>query len=218
MMVLLLRCRYEVQNYFQTNCFNDGPSTINKLSTIHSVPFNKLFVFAFCAIKSLSCYRCFQGRCSGWGLLSIRLVNYKNPSHTLFNGECCDTLTWCSSNQCESYFKFCVTSLGSLQQCNLGSSKTKVLGDDDFQFPGNGGSLGTDLLNPLTYNFSSWQVRKPLTSSITFKSLMIFRDCTAPIYDIRIFLVSVEAACASESKRELTDNSFQLIPAINYTY
>lgn len=97
----------------------------------------------------------------------MRLVNYRNSGHTLFNGECCDTLTWCSSNQCENYFKFCVTSLGSSQQCNLGSSKTKVLGDDDFQFPGIGGSLGTDLLNPLTYNFSSWKVRDPMTTCIT---------------------------------------------------
>ena len=51
-----------------------------------------------------------------------------------------------------------MTSLGSLKTCNLGSSETKVLGDDNFQFPGVGESLGTNLLNPLTYNFSSWQV------------------------------------------------------------
>ena len=110
------------------------------------------------------CVSLLQKHCIGWGILSLRLVNYKNPGHTLFNGECCDTLTWCSTNACENYFKFCVTSLGSLHPCNLGSSETRVLGDDDFTFPKVGGSLGTNLLNPLTFNFSHWQVSifKPL--------------------------------------------------------
>lgn len=103
------------------------------------------------------CFHFFQGHCYGWGLLSIRLVNYKNPDSALFNGECCDTVGFCI-DQCENFFKFCVTSLGSVKTCNLGSTETKVLGDDDFNFPGVGGSLGTNLLNPLTYNFSSWQV------------------------------------------------------------
>ena len=84
-------------------------------------------------------------------------MSYKNPDSKLFNGKCCDTLVWCTSNSCENYFKFCVTSLGSSKPCNLGSSNTKVLGDDDFRFPGIGGSLGTNLKNPLTYNFSYWQ-------------------------------------------------------------
>ena len=100
----------------------------------------------------------FQDRCKGWGILSLKLVSYKNPESKLFNGECRDTPSWCGVSPCENYFKFCVTSLGSLKPCNLGSSKTKVLGDDDFRFPEVGASLGTNLLNPLTYNFSYWQV------------------------------------------------------------
>lgn len=108
-----------------------------------------------------------QDHCSGWGILSLKLVSYKNPGNTLFNGECCDTPSWCSVSPCENYFQFCVTSLGSLQSCNLGSSKTRVLGDDDFTFPRVGESLGTNLLNPLTYNFSYWQVSlRAATSSI----------------------------------------------------
>lgn len=110
-------------------------------------------------LRKIPFYPFFQVFCSGWGIISIKLVDYKNPGSTVFNGECCDTPTWCTYNSCENYFKFCVTSLGSLDPCNLGSSTTRVLGDDDFTFPAAGQSLGSNLVNPLTYNFSYWQVR-----------------------------------------------------------
>ena len=85
-------------------------------------------------------------------------MSYKNPNHVVYNGECCDTQFWCRRNQCENYFKFCVTALGSTNQCSLGSATTGVLGDDDFRFPGLGGSLGNGHTNPLTYSFTKWKV------------------------------------------------------------
>lgn len=132
------------------------------IKRLHLVSITKLSEKLWCHVSvtflNWFCDIQFQHRCNGWGILSLKLVSYKNPASKLFNGECCDTPSWCGLGPCENYLKFCVTSLGSLQPCDLRSSKTKVLGDDDFRFPGVGASLGTNLLNPLTYNFSYWQV------------------------------------------------------------
>ncbi|XP_032220268.2 mucin-5AC [Nematostella vectensis] len=91
------------------------------------------------------------------GKLSITLIDYKNPGSLLYNGECCDTLNFCTWNQCDNLFKFCLTAVNSDLECSLGSGTTKTLGDDDFRFSGSGADLGGGLRNPLVYGFQGWK-------------------------------------------------------------
>lgn len=91
------------------------------------------------------------------GKLTILLVNFKNPDHKLFNGGCCDNANWCLS-QCDNYFRFCASAIGSIEQCSMGGAlTTKVMGGDSFTFAKD---LGGVLKNPITYTFNKWKVQK----------------------------------------------------------
>ena len=70
----------------------------------------------------------------------MTLRKYKNPSHRLSNGKCCDHLVFNFGRcyPCDAYFKLCVSqsvSGSSAYSCNIGRSQTGVVGDrDDHSF------------------------------------------------------------------------------------
>lgn len=70
----------------------------------------------------------------------MTLRKYKNPSHRLSNGKCCDH--WIGNfgpcYPCDAYFKLCVSqsvSGSSAYSCNIGRHKTGVVGDRDDHTP-----------------------------------------------------------------------------------
>eukprot|EP00794_Sanderia_malayensis_P018732 gene18732-20621_t len=86
------------------------------------------------------------------GKLSFKLVSYRNRESKLHGGSCCDGGISCS-NDCDNYFKICLTRRSG-NRCSLGWKETSVLGDDDFNF---GGSLGGGTPNPVVYSFPKWE-------------------------------------------------------------
>lgn len=101
---------------------------------------------------------------SSKGTLSIQLLDYNNPSSKDYAGSCCDccgVFGWCP-NDCENFFRIIVTSY----PYNFFSAlspwerwETFVLGDDSFDFPGYGQTVGSSLHNPLMYHFTGrWPV------------------------------------------------------------
>ena len=92
----------------------------------------------------------------GSGEVSVKFVTFTNPDHVRYNGACCDNLNFCVDH-CDSYFKLCLTTLGSTTKCELGDLQTAELGKDDITF---GNSLNAGVSNPVIYTFSKWQVRK----------------------------------------------------------
>ncbi|XP_078363782.1 uncharacterized protein LOC144648000, partial [Oculina patagonica] len=96
---------------------------------------------------------------SSKGTLSIQLIDYNNPSHKDYGGSCCDccgAFGWCPGD-CENFFRLLVTQYPYTFQ-NAQSPwarwETYILGDDSFNFPGYGQTVGSGLKNPLTYHFS----------------------------------------------------------------
>lgn len=94
---------------------------------------------------------------NGSGKLTVQLINYKNSASRDINGNCCDNVNW-YINECDNYFRLCYATT-FVDKCALWSGWTRVLGGDSFSFPGDGGSLGNGIVNPLTYSFTRWQVR-----------------------------------------------------------
>ena len=101
---------------------------------------------------------------SSKGTLSIQLLDYNNPSSKDYAGSCCDccgAFGWCP-NDCDNFFRIFVTSypyniFNSLSPWSRW--ETFVLGEDSFDFPGYGQSVGSGLTNPLTYHFTGrWPV------------------------------------------------------------
>ena len=69
------------------------------------------------------------------GRAVITLKSYRNPTHRMSNGKCCDHLVFNFGRcyPCDAYFKMCVTQSGSgsTHSCNLGRSQTGVVGHND---------------------------------------------------------------------------------------
>lgn len=70
----------------------------------------------------------------------MTLRKYKNPSHRMSNGKCCDHLMFNFGRcyPCDAYFKLCVSqsvSGSSAYSCNIGRSETGVVGDRDNHTP-----------------------------------------------------------------------------------
>ncbi|KAL9975607.1 hypothetical protein ACROYT_G012788 [Oculina patagonica] len=82
----------------------------------------------------------FMVPCEGTGHAVVTLRKYKNPSHRLSNGKCCDHLMFNFGRcyPCDAYFKLCVSQAAfgsSSSSCNIGQSETGVVGDrDDHSF------------------------------------------------------------------------------------
>ena len=85
-------------------------------------------------------------------------MDYNNKKSTTKDGSCCDN-TYLCINDCDNYFKICVTD-DPQNKCNLGKIETNVLGDDKLRFPGIGGDLGGGNKNPLVFQFQKWKVRR----------------------------------------------------------
>lgn len=78
--------------------------------------------------------------CEGTGHAVVTLRKYKNPSHRMSNGKCCDHLmfNFGRCRPCDAYFKLCVSqsvSGSSAHSCNIGRSETGVVGDRDNHTP-----------------------------------------------------------------------------------
>ena len=70
----------------------------------------------------------------------MTLRKYKNPLHRMSNGKCCDHLMFNFGRcyPCDAYFKLCVSQSvtgSSAYSCNIGRSKTGVVGDRDNHTP-----------------------------------------------------------------------------------
>lgn len=80
----------------------------------------------------------FMAPCQGTGRVVVTLKSYKNPSHRMSNGKCCDHLVFNFGRcyPCDAYFKLCVTqsASGSAHNCNIGRSQTGVVGDNDNHY------------------------------------------------------------------------------------
>ncbi|XP_068721178.1 protein jagged-1a-like [Montipora capricornis] len=81
---------------------------------------------------------CLMVPCEGSGRAVVILKSYKNPSHRLNNGKCCDHrfLNFGRCYPCDAYFKLCVTqTCATCSGCNIGRSQTHVVGkQDDHRF------------------------------------------------------------------------------------
>ena len=81
-----------------------------------------------------------QVPCDGMGRLVVTLKSYRNPTHKMSNGKCCDHLfiTFGRCTPCDAYFKLHVThtcSRNTGQSCSMGRRNTKVVGKrDDHRF------------------------------------------------------------------------------------
>ena len=87
--------------------------------------------------------------------ISVQFTTFHNPQSKDYVGECCDNLgnLWCFL-ECDNWFKFCFTTLpiDDTKPC-IYSVTTYVLGDDRFNFPGFGHSIGNNILNPIQFLF-----------------------------------------------------------------
>ena len=86
----------------------------------------------------------------------------------MYDGSCCDDIGLCI-NDCDNFFQLCFAKTSSADKCALWKGLTTVLGDDSFSFPRAGRSLGNGIMNPLTYSFIHWQVRR--TNNFDFQGV-----------------------------------------------
>ena len=96
--------------------------------------------------------------------LTLQPLDYYNRGSEDYNGRCCDDI-FCISD-CDNWFKFCITffPVSDFGKCRL-FAVTSVLGDDNFNFPGYGRSLGRNVVSPLVVKFSEqWPVCNNLSS------------------------------------------------------
>lgn len=83
---------------------------------------------------------CLMVPCDGMGRLVVTLKSYRNPTHRMSNGKCCDHLfiSFGRCTPCDAYFKLHVThtcSRNTGQSCSMGRRDTKVVGRrDDHRF------------------------------------------------------------------------------------
>lgn len=108
--------------------------------------------------------------------MTVLLLNYANSQSQLADGSCCDNLNWCIDD-CDNFFQLCFSHTSSSDKCALWKGWTSVLGDDGFSFPSAGGSLGNGIMNPLSYSFTRWQVRRHLqVLFLTYPSVVLQLD------------------------------------------
>ena len=89
--------------------------------------------------------------------MTLQPLDYYNGGSLDYGGSCCDLLCL---TECDNWFKFCITAfpVSDFRYCRL-YAVTRVLGDDDFHFPGYGQSIGNNVNNPLRYRASDpWPV------------------------------------------------------------
>ena len=83
------------------------------------------------------------------------MITFNNPQHRLHDGSCCDIAISTCKDNCDNYFKICLTSPSSRSRCDIGKTETGELGQDSISF---GSKLGKQS-NPLVYGLTKWEVR-----------------------------------------------------------
>ena len=89
--------------------------------------------------------------------LTLQPLDYYNRESEDYSGSCCDFLCF---SDCDNWFKFCITTfpVSDFSKCRR-YAITNVLGDDNFQFPGYGRTLGANVRSPLVIQFDGrWPV------------------------------------------------------------
>ena len=105
------------------------------------------------------------------GQLSLKLLNYTNPSKCLENGACCDS----GCQDCDNYFILCLSDPQLDPGCNLGYLWMDEAGNDNFVFTNLIADVDlNDVENPMIYNFPKWNVS---INQVINKKKIIFSTC-----------------------------------------
>lgn len=81
-------------------------------------------------------------------------MDYYNGASKDYQGDCCDNPGWLCLLKCDNWFKICLTTLpvSNRKKC-IYSMKTKILGNDKFDFPRYGELIGKRVKNPIKFTY-----------------------------------------------------------------